>query len=381
MSHHFCHRHVWCALKGLTLVAALGATVAMLPAARAILPSVVEAPDEWFVPEPPATEVTVDETTAMPAEVAPEQTAQYTAAPAEIPPASSTPVAPQPSTDAVTATASPKPPVTEEALPAPDAPTVATAPALPDNADVLDHVLFQHMALYQELRDEDVSALADIGLLWQTAIERSGTIRFAIEKLSRKNAVGDDPNQEGFATQMVRSLARLGGAAGSMWTGTPAGLIGGDMVTDIVSDNGAATSPLTQVTDADMVLLAKEVESLQSELIDTYYGYRHARKRYSMAEAARDEILRYETVMNAPDATSASKGLTGLFGKKGTQRAGSPEWAMVQPLIASVSESLGDDVIKAQQELLSAREALVLMVGNDAVATLEQLHAEQQQTS
>lgn len=320
---------------------------------QAILPSVVDAPDEWLVPSPP------------------EETSVVASPVNDISPATTT--APEPVITTVVKDDDAKQGVVSATVAdGVSTPVAKTEISVPEaDADVADHVQFQHMALYQELRDDDVEALADIGLLWQTAIERSGTIRFAIEKLSRKNAVGDDPNQESFAKSMVKNLARLGGVAGSMWTGTPAGLIGGDMVNDLVHDPNAGVGGLTQVTDADMVLLAKEVESLQAELIDTYYGYRHARERLSMAESARQDIMRYETVMNAADDKGGS-GLGQLLGK----RKSNAEWAMVQPLVSSVTTSLNDDVIKAQQELLSARQALVLLVGADAMTALEQLYSE-----
>lgn len=255
-----------------------------------------------------------------------------------------------------------------------DSPTTATdvGPSQPSRTEAaLDEgVQWQHRVLFQELRDDDESALADVGMLWQTAIERSGTIRFAIEKLSRKNAVGDDPNDTSFAEQMVKQVARLGGVAGSMWTGTPAGLIGGNMVEELVQDpEKRAAAAQMRVTDADMVLLAKEVEALQGELIQAYYTYRHANERLTTAHKAQEELARYEAFIPA-DAQTAL--LPGEGAHQPSPTTTNPA-ALVAPLMASVVTQVNELSRQAQQGAISAREALILLVGSDAVTALDQL--------
>lgn len=245
---------------------------------------------------------------------------------------------------------------------------VITGTVASDDALLSDAVQWQHRSLYQELRDEDQAALADVGMLWQTAIERSGTIRFAIEKLSRKNAVGDDPTDSGFAQQMIKQVARLGGAAGSMWTGTPAGFIGGSMVEDLIQTPGkqVAASQM-RVTDADMVLLAKEVESLQADLIAAYYAYRHATQRLEAAHQAQEELGRYETLM--PASVQAALLSEGDMPSQASRQLNTI--ALVTPLIASVVANVDDMTRQAQQEVLSAKEALTLLVGSDAIQALD----------
>jgi hypothetical protein len=236
-----------------------------------------------------------------------------------------------------------------------------------------DGLQWQHRLLYQELRDDDESALADVGVLWQTAIERSGTIRFAIEKLSRKNAVGDDPNDTGFAQQMVKQVARLGGVAGSMWTGTPAGLIGGGIVEDVMQTPGkqVAASQM-RVTDADMVLLAKEVEALQGDLIAAYYDYRHANQRLERALEAQQELARYERLLPRSVQKALATGNTKAQRQKASEATNTA--ALVAPLITSVVANVNDLTRQAQQEVLSAKEALTLLVGPEAMIALEGLH-------
>lgn len=211
---------------------------------------------------------------------------------------------------------------------------------------------WEDRSIYQELRDEEEGAVTDIGMLWQAAVERSGTIRYAIEKLSRRDATGEPVADDGFSKRMLQSLVRLGGVAGSMYTGTPAGLIGGGMVEDLMGGN-PQESALMRVTDADMVLLAKEVEALQSQIIEHYYAYRHARERLNVTREATLTIGKYYD-----HASSLAD-------------AGNPTQQSLQPLMQSMYESAKQEELSAEQAVASARNSLMLMVGPDAVAALD----------
>lgn len=208
----------------------------------------------------------------------------------------------------------------------------------------------QDKAIYNELRDDEELSVTDIGMLWEAAVERSGTIRYAIEKLSRKDATGKPVDNDNFSKRVVQNLVHLGGVAGTMWTGTPAGLIGSNMVQNILSGN-PQDSALSQVTDADMVLLAKEVEALQSELITLYYNYRHAKERLTLAREASSTIAKYY------DHTSRMENTTS---------------EALQPLIQSIYDNSKQDEQSAQHAYNSTKSALTLVVGPDAVAVLDQ---------
>lgn len=212
----------------------------------------------------------------------------------------------------------------------------------------------QHVDVAHAVRDEDDTALADIALLWQTAVERSGTIRFAIEKLSRKNATGEVPKGQTFTNRMLKSLARVGGVAGTVVTGTPAGLVGGSMVEQMLQDS-PTTSALTHVTDADMLLLAKEVETLQSSLIDRYYSYRHNRAEWLSARASQQELDRYIALLPSP--------------KHGGPQAN--KWDPMVPLIESMRSTMDDTVQQAERDYEASRQSLSLLVGADALKALE----------
>ncbi|WP_373531497.1 hypothetical protein [Vampirovibrio sp.] len=204
--------------------------------------------------------------------------------------------------------------------------------------------------IYNEVRDEEELALTDIGMLWEAAVERSGTIRYAIEKLSRRDATGKPVEGDNFSKRMLGSLVHLGGVAGSMWTGTPAGLIGSGMIQDLMSGN-PTDSALARVTDADMVILAKEVEELQNQLITLYYNYKHSKERLSLAQEAQSTMLKYgeQAELKSTKDTEALK-----------------------PLMQSLMESARQEVQNAEQALSSNRSALSGVVGPTAIAALDQ---------
>lgn len=205
-------------------------------------------------------------------------------------------------------------------------------------------------AVYNELRDDEEAATSDIGMLWQAAVERSGTIRFAIEKLSRRDATGKPVAGDNFSKKILQNLVQLGGVAGSMWTGTPAGLIGSNMIQDVLAGN-PQDSALSRVTDADMVILAKEVESLQTELIQLYYHYRQAKERLTLSEEANLMVSRYYDHASQPNGGMNPS---------------------LQPLMQSMYESTHQDAQNAMQDYNTAKTALMQVVGADAMMALEQ---------
>lgn len=220
------------------------------------------------------------------------------------------------------------------------------------NLNVLaDSMREQDRVIYNEIRDEEELSMTDIGMLWEAAVERSGTTRYAIEKLSRRDATGKPLESDNFSKRMLGNLVHLGGVAGSMWTGTPAGLIGSGMIQDIMTGS-PQDSALSRVTDADMVLLAKQVEELQNQLIHLYYSYKHAREKLALAQEAQNTINKYADHADSLPANTQSDSL--------------------KPLMQSLAESARQDVQNAQQALSSSRSALSGLVGQEAIAALEQ---------
>jgi hypothetical protein len=214
-----------------------------------------------------------------------------------------------------------------------------------------DSLHLEDRAVFNELRDDQEAALSDIGMLWQAAVERSGTIRYAIEKLSRRDATGKPVDNDSFTKRTIQSLTRLGGVGLSMWNGTPAGLIGANAIQDIMSGN-PQDSALSRVTDADMVILAKEVESLQADVIQLYYNYRNAKEQMELAQEANSTVGRYLDHAESSKSLEVNEAL--------------------QPLMQSLYESMRQDSQRAQQNYNSAKTALTLKVGPDAIAAMEE---------
>jgi hypothetical protein len=213
-----------------------------------------------------------------------------------------------------------------------------------------DNIQQEDKTIYNEVRDEEELSLTDIGMLWEAAVERSGTIRYAIEKLSRRDATGKPVENDNFSKRMLGSLVHLGGVAGSMWTGTPAGLIGSGMIQDLMS--GSPTeSALARVTDADMVILAKEVEELQNQLITLYYNYKNAKEKLSIAQEAQSTLLKYSEQAESKN---------------------SQDTEALKPLMQSLIESARQEVQNAEQAVNSNRSALSGVVGSSAIEALDQ---------
>jgi hypothetical protein len=226
----------------------------------------------------------------------------------------------------------------------------------PDTRNALnrlsDAIHLEDKAVNNELRDDEELSITDIGMLWEAAVERSGTIRYAIEKLSRRDATGKPVDNDSFTKRVVQNMVHLGGVAGTMWTGTPAGLIGSNMIQDLISGS-PQDSALSRVTDADMVILAKEVEALQSQLIEKYYTYRQAQERLTMAREASATIGKYyDHALKMPSTSSNAESL--------------------QPLMQSMLDTTQQEEQKALQAFNSTRSSLSLLVGPDALAALDQ---------
>ncbi|MBX2860488.1 MAG: TolC family protein [Vampirovibrio sp.] len=213
----------------------------------------------------------------------------------------------------------------------------------------------EHHTIANELRDGEDDTVKDIALLWQAAVEKSGTIRYAIENLSRRDGTAQGMQGESFSKRLLKSAAKVGGMGASIWTQTPTGLFGSSMVDEMLRGD-PNVSAMTRVTDADMVILAKEVESLQAQVIESYYDYRHARERWELAQQAEQSI-------------------TGFYDNL-TKKVDSGDVAAVamQPVVDSLYENIVLEALTEKQAFISSRNALGVLVGVDALQALEEIH-------
>lgn len=211
----------------------------------------------------------------------------------------------------------------------------------------------QARIISNELKDDQEMALTDISLLWQAAVENSGTIRLAIDKLSRRDETGKPLQKESFTKNIARNALRLGGAAASAVTASPAAVMSGGAIEDLLL-NSPTSSAYAQVTDADMVILAKEIEKLQSEVITQYYQYRNTQDRFKMAQEARETMNRYfDDMMSEKKLPESTK-----------MRA------------EMMLETARQEELKAKQHFLNARSELAFTVGSDVIEAMEASHSQ-----
>jgi hypothetical protein len=195
-----------------------------------------------------------------------------------------------------------------------------------------------------EAGDRQPDIAKDMALLWQSAVERSGTIRYAIEKLSRRDATGK-PIQASFNQRLLQSVVHLGGVAGTLVTQNPAGMMGGSILQDALKADPTQAGQL--ISDADMVILAKAVETLQYDLMAHYMDYCRQEAVWQVGKnAVRALTIQARRAENNPDA------------------------ALYVDLLV---QTAAQDEQRLKQEFISARNALSLLVGSDALVALETL--------
>jgi hypothetical protein len=214
-----------------------------------------------------------------------------------------------------------------------------------------------HQQFSQELTEDQSADLSHLTLLWQSAVERSQSIRYAIDKLSSKDASGKAVKNDNATKKLLNSIAQIGGAAGSLLTGSPIGLMSGSVISDALSPS--PTSPNQKpVTDADMVILAKAVEELQSELLEAYYEFHFQRESLTLAEKLYQRFrITFEQQRKALQALSE------------TATGASPYFL---PLLESFLTQQQQEIQLTKQAYVRTKQRLGLLTGNPAVEALEQ---------
>jgi hypothetical protein len=197
--------------------------------------------------------------------------------------------------------------------------------------------------IQNEVIDEEQVVARDLALLWQAAVERNSTIRFAIEKLSRRDATGKS-TADPWTKKLLGSLVNLGGVAGSVLTQSPVGILGSGVVQEAMADGPPDPSRLP-VTDADMVILAKSLDHLQTQLFETYLTYVREKRLLKLSQDA-DRDMKQQ--LTRSDSIAAE----------------------------TLMDITHQDMLRHQQAYASARTALTLITGPEAVLALEQPAAE-----
>lgn len=198
-----------------------------------------------------------------------------------------------------------------------------------------------------ELQTEENEFVGDLRILWQYAVENSETIKFAIYKLS--DPKGDLKNaDESKIKKLLKPIAGItpfvaATAANPIAAGSS--IIGGTFMNDVLNDD-KYKKQFEKVTDADLVILAKAIEDLQTTLVTTYYEYNTSKKILEFA----DKNLQHrkqlcDSLTNVPVETVV---IADTFYREALARQN-----------------------QAQADLLLKRAALEQLVGNDAILLIE----------
>lgn len=208
-----------------------------------------------------------------------------------------------------------------------------------------------------ELRMEEKAVLKDLRLLWSAAVEKSTAIRLAIQKLS--NPEEGDKIEKNVIQKMLSPLASaapIAAMAGGSATTAAGALIGGGMLGTMSSDvDQQYNKAFLRVSDYDLIMLAKEVDELQGELVIAYYEYMHALARLEASEEALKNAHEQYLSAQGTDNFAANTAADAFF------------------------REAKQNQLKAKQNFLSTRTILEQITGIDVIVYIEQLHLKQQQ--
>ena len=197
-----------------------------------------------------------------------------------------------------------------------------------------------------DLSDEREKMLEDLKILWQASVEKSETIKFAIYKLSNPDG---DKVKTSAVKKILSPLASATSLIGSNIPNPMAGggaFIGGGLLTSALSDDSAINSKLSRVSDADLVLLTKEIDDLQQKLVNLYCNYKTSVKLLELSD--KNLKNRYDNYNKAQNMGYEKLTVAKAFYKDAQDRQ-----------------------YKARQDFLSTRTELEQFVGNDALVEIE----------
>ncbi len=112
---------------------------------------------------------------------------------------------------------------------------------------------------------ESPEILSDLSILYNSAVQKSETIKYAIYKLS--NPEDNKPNESAIKKRILKPIASFSSIAGTALSANPymasGALIGGGLLNAFSTSDKEANYKFTKVNDADMVLLVKKIDELQ----------------------------------------------------------------------------------------------------------------------
>ena len=138
--------------------------------------------------------------------------------------------------------------------------------------------------IIDEMDSDSGKVLSDLSILYNSAIQRSETIRYAIYKLSNPE---ENKPDEGAIKKILKPIASFSSIAGTALSNNPymatGALIGGSLIGAMTSDDKKINYKFTKVNDADMVVLVRKIDELQKKLLFLYMDYLTSKELYKMA--------------------------------------------------------------------------------------------------
>ena len=199
-----------------------------------------------------------------------------------------------------------------------------------------------------EMEADSAKILSDLSILYNGAIQKSETIRYAIYKLSNPE---ENKPKEGVIKRILKPIASFSSIAGTAMSDNPymaaGALIGGGLIGAITSDDKVINYKFTKVNDADMVVLVRKIDDLQKKLLFAYMDYISAKELNKMAiENMNKRKIMYEE----------------------TQKNGSREEILVAD---SYYRRAQEYVIKSKSKYDLSRTILENLTGKEALLTIE----------
>ena len=198
-----------------------------------------------------------------------------------------------------------------------------------------------------ELSEDKNEMISDLNILWNAAVERNETIRFALLKLSNPDGKVEKTSAVKKILSPLAGVASVVGVGASDPITATSALFGGTMLNSLLSsDNSGLNSHLSKVTDTDLVLLAQETDNLQQKLVNLYCNYNGALTNLKFVDQVLDSRKKYYESLKV--SSPGLKSVADVFYK----------------------ESIADQY-KARQNVLTSRVELEQFVGNEALISVD----------
>ncbi len=202
-----------------------------------------------------------------------------------------------------------------------------------------------HQEIQAEMEKEEPQLLPPVEILWRATLVKNPTIQLALQKMASKTGQLQPQKKSLWTQSLIQGLIQLGGISTAVVSGSAAPLIGSNVLSHVTTPD-MAPERLVQVTSADLVLLAKEVEEAQKELILNFLSYRQAKEMEATLNANRKALE--QSLTHLPKDTDVSSDILHTLLSK---------------------ENL--KITEAHQTTQMYRNVLVLMAGEDALAEAE----------